>query len=533
MAIDKKGYVRPNFFEGLIVKEEDLNDILRYTVDKHRVYNQYFHSPGVVPGVLGELRVTARERGDMSFEVAAGYAIDGQGNDIFLWEPEIRTIDPTEWKLPQTVYVAIDFVAEPLDFIVNKANPQYKGHRRVLETARVQLTGVEPDLTKTLELARIRLAENTAVIRDAVNPLDPGVGEIDLRFVPRSMGVGTLLPPYLRSRFAALLAEKRKYFGALARNYPIVAARDVKQAVATAEMLVGSPMMGLHEVFRTLTVIVDLEKEVIDEMQASADLAQRDGFKDFQHNVGELMNLLREPLMTVERLRVGLDYQSRASSGLARFLNEPVRSAPMPTVTTAPATPTPVPAPVAEVPAIPPGTKQVSWEQLTKLSFTGDPPSQLAIDGVVFSLIDQIQPTIRQSEESHQFAIREVRPESQGTQNNEFSYPDGTRVQARGRWHLGGHAEWVVGNVKRGKDLVLMKRIDMVNAGLVAEVYVNDHKVSEAWEIKDSDRKNRWRNWLFRVPGDLVTTDTVKIRHVTMSAKVEANYYGLWFYQAQ
>ena len=531
MAIDKKGYVRPNFFEGLIVKEEDLNDILRYTVDKHRLYNQYFHSPGVVPSVLGELRVTARERGDMSFEVAAGYAIDGQGNDIFLWEPEIRTIDPTEWKLPQTVYVAVDFVAEPLDYIVNKANPQYKGHRRVLETARVQLTGVEPDLTKTVELARIRLAENTAVIRDAVNPLDPGVGEIDLRFVPRSMGVGTLVPPYLRSRFAALLAEKRKYFGALARSYPVPTARDVKQAVATAEMLVGSPIMGLREVFRTLTVIADLEKEVVDELQTSADLAQRDGFKDFQHNVAELINLLRDPITTVERLRVGLDYQSRASSGLARFLSEAVRSAPVPTLTTSTVTPTP--APVVEAPAIPPGTKQVSWEQLTKLSFTGNPPSQLAIDGAVFTMIDQIQLTIRESEESHQFAIREVRPESQGTQNNEFSYPDGTRVQARGRWHLGGHAEWVVRNAKPGKDLVLMKRIDMVNAGLLAEVYVNDHKVPEAWEIKDSDRKNRWRNWLFRVPGDLVTTDTVKIRHVTTSAKVEANYYGLWFFQAQ
>ena len=79
MATGKKGYSRPNFFEGLIVKEDDLNDILRYTVDKHRIYNQHFHSPGVVAGVLGELRVTARERGDLSFEISGGYAIDGQG----------------------------------------------------------------------------------------------------------------------------------------------------------------------------------------------------------------------------------------------------------------------------------------------------------------------------------------------------------------------------------------------------------------------------------------------------------------------
>jgi hypothetical protein len=531
MATDKKGYLKPNFFEGLIVKEEDLNDILRYTVEKHRLYNQYFHSPGVVGSVMGDLKVLARERGDMSFEIAAGYAIDGQGNDIFLWEPEIRTIDLSEWKLPQTVYVAIEFVDEPMDYIVNKANPQYKGHRRVLETARVQVTGSEPDVMKTIELARIKLAEGTVVIKDAVNPLEPGIGEIDLRFVPRSMGVGTLLPPYLRNQLAALLAEKRRSFGALARNYGIAAAGDVRQVVAIAEMLVGSSVMGLREVFRALTVIVDLEKETADEMQASpAQLGVRDGFKEFQQNIGELINVLRDPSTTVERLRIALDYQSRACTGIARFLNEPAR-API----TAVGAPAPAAAPVAAPTpvAVPAGAKQVSWDQLTKLSFTGDPPSQIVIDGVPFNLVDQIVLTNRQSEEAHQFAIKDVRPESQGTQNNEFSYPDGTRVQARGRWHLGGRAEWVVKGVKPAKDIVVMKRIDMVNAGLVAEVYANDQKIAEPWEVKESDRKSRWRNWLFRIPAEFVTTDPLKMTHVTATARVEANYYGLWFYQAQ
>jgi len=533
MTTDKKGYLKPNFFEGLIVKEEDLNDILRYTVDKHRLYNQYFHSPGVVGSVMGELKVLARERGDMSFEIAAGYAIDGQGNDIFIWEPEIRTIDLSEWKLPQTVYVAVEFVDEPMDFIVNKANPQYKGHRRVLETARVQVTGSEPDTVKTLELARIKLAEGTMVIKDAVNPLDPGVGEIDLRFVPRSMGVGALLPPSLRNQLAALLADKRKYYGSLARKYSIMAARDVKQVVATVEMLVGSSMMGLREVFRALTVIVDLEKETADEIQAGpAQMSSRDGFKEFQQNIGELINVLRDPAVTVDRLRIALDYQSRACTGIARFLNEPA-PAPVPTVAAA-ATVATAPTPTVPTPAaVPPGVKQVSWDQLTKLSFTGDPPSQIVIDGVPFNLVDQIQLTSRVSEDGHQFAIKDVKAESQGTQNNEFSYPDGTRVQARGRWHLGGYAEWLIKGVKPAKDIVIMKRIDMVNAGLVAEVYANDQKINEPWEVKESDRKARWRNWLFRIPAQLVTSDSVRIKHVTTSARVEANYYGLWFYQMQ
>lgn len=530
MATGKKGYSRPNFFEGLIVKEDDLNDILRYTVDKHRIYNQHFHSPGVVAGVLGELRVTARERGDLSFEISGGYAIDGQGNDIFLWEPEIRVIDPTEWKLPQTIYVGIEFVDEPLDFIVNKANPQFKGHRRVMETARVQLTGSEPDVAKAVELARIRLTEATVVVKDAVNPLDPGVGEIDLRFVHRSQGVGTRLPPYLRNQMAVLLAEKRRSFGTLARKFSIPAARDVKQVAAIAEMLVGSTAMGMREVFRTLTVIADLEKETADEMQSGpGQMTGRDGFKEFQQNIAELMNLLREPVITVERLRVALDYQSRACAGVARLLNEP-GPAPSPTPTPAAAAPA---APIPTPEAVPAGARAMSWDQLTKLSFSGEPPSQIVIDGVPFTLVDQIAIMNRQSEEAHQFAIRDVSAQNQGTQTNEFAYPDGTRVQARGRWHLGGHSEWVVKGVRPGKDLVIMKRIDMVNAGLVAEIHVNERKVAEPWEIKDVDRKARWRNWLFRVPAEFVTSDPLKIRHVTLSARVEANYYGLWFYQAQ
>src|SRR5262249_61450442 len=118
---------------------------------------------------------------------------------------------------------------------------------------------------------------------DAVNPLDPGVGEIDLRFVPRSMGVGALLPPSLRNQLAALLADKRKYYGSLARKYSIMAARDVKQVGATVEMLVGSSMMGVREVFRALTVIVGLEEETAGEVQPGpAPVDRRDGLKKLQ-----------------------------------------------------------------------------------------------------------------------------------------------------------------------------------------------------------------------------------------------------------
>src|SRR3989454_8407682 len=93
-----KAFKRINFFKGFLTTEHDWNDAERYHLEKRKLHNRLCHAPGVVAGYAGELKVVARARGDLSFEVLSGYAIDGQGNDLMLWETVIKTLVPEEYK---------------------------------------------------------------------------------------------------------------------------------------------------------------------------------------------------------------------------------------------------------------------------------------------------------------------------------------------------------------------------------------------------------------------------------------------------
>ena len=65
----QQGFKRINFFKGFLTTEKDWNDAERYHIDKRRLHNRMMHSPGIVYGYAGDLRVTARARGDLSVEV--------------------------------------------------------------------------------------------------------------------------------------------------------------------------------------------------------------------------------------------------------------------------------------------------------------------------------------------------------------------------------------------------------------------------------------------------------------------------------
>ena len=46
-----QGFVRPRFFAGQLLTEEDLQQIVDYTVAKHRLHNQRLGGDGVVCGL--------------------------------------------------------------------------------------------------------------------------------------------------------------------------------------------------------------------------------------------------------------------------------------------------------------------------------------------------------------------------------------------------------------------------------------------------------------------------------------------------
>src|SRR3954463_3040705 len=232
-----QGFKRINFFKGFLTTEHDWNEAERYHLHKRKLHNRLCHAPGVVPGYAGELKVQARARGDLSFEVQPGYAVDGEGRDLVLWETQIKTIVPEEYKLPTTLYVVLRYVEELTDFIAYKENLEYKGHRRVMENARVEITQTEPDMRQEVELARILLEKGATRIRDARDPNDPRPNEIDLRYVPHAGISGSFFPPSFRLRITSVLASARKSFLNMARAGKVMTAHDALSAAITASAL--------------------------------------------------------------------------------------------------------------------------------------------------------------------------------------------------------------------------------------------------------------------------------------------------------
>src|SRR4051794_13699361 len=252
----QQGFKRINFFKGFLTTEKDWNDAERYHIDKRRLHNRMMHSAGIVYGFSGDLRVTARARGDLSVEVQPGYGIDGMGNDLMIHDTTIRNINLEEFKLPQTIYIVLRYYEELTDFIAYKENLEYKGHRRVLESCKVELSQTEPDIMREVELARIYLEKGVNRIRDARDPANPAPNEIDMRYTPRGGMSGSQLPGFLRLRLEQLLWQVRR--GALEyTRRGVIAAHDVVQACNTALMLLHANLLDLRNIFDIFKLIID------------------------------------------------------------------------------------------------------------------------------------------------------------------------------------------------------------------------------------------------------------------------------------
>lgn len=73
-----QGFVRPNFFAGQLLTEEDLDLLTTYVTGKNRLHNRAFFGEGVVCG----LEVMCHPCGGGHVIVHPGYALDCCGNDI-------------------------------------------------------------------------------------------------------------------------------------------------------------------------------------------------------------------------------------------------------------------------------------------------------------------------------------------------------------------------------------------------------------------------------------------------------------------
>ncbi len=567
IEVPKEGYIRLNHFHGLRLESEDFEAGERYHNDKHKLHQARFHSPGVVANYGDELDVRARRRGDLTFEVYPGYCIDGEGSDIFLREVKVETVDLGQFRLPCTVYATIKFVDEPTEFVVNKANPKYKGHRRILETSKLEVTAKEPDIDGCVELARIALEEGIREITDAEDPANPKAGEIDLRFRAKAGVCGSWMSPILLAKFNMTMRQKRRSYGALGYKQPLMlCCRDIRQASVSAEMISKSGQMDLKAAFEIMRIIASLEMELVQEIQDKyIEITNIKEFNSFKTTINGLSGQLKDASYTQNELETILDYQDRATGELLKVAEScpawkvaapaappppaaaraaaPVEEVEAPRSRRAKARPEPEDEPEEDDEVAPrrakktkkkkkkakkdPEAVEVDWEGLKTMS--GDLPEKFFYDGKNWERIDVMQPLDKKDEADHEFDWGDYK--DSWTNNVTYKYPDGVKMTCRGRCHVGGFSEWTIKNCSPGKDMLFAKRIDYVYGGLICGIHVNGKKV-DSWEIEGSDRKARWRNWLFRVDGKHIKKTETRMKQVAENSERDVNFYKLWFYQA-
>lgn len=541
----KKGYVRLNHFHGLRLESDDFQTGEKYHVDKKKLHNKVFHGFGVVQGWTPTgpgkgLHVLGRKRGDMSIEVTPGYGIDGEGNDIFSHETVVQTIDPGKFKLPTTLFVVLKYVDEPTDFVVNAANPKYKGHRRIVETSKIEVVANQPDSTEGLELARVKLTGAVTEVKDAADPAAPADGEIDLRYVPRAGVCGSSLDPELQQKFREQLVFMRGEFTKLGLQLKLHTARDIRDIIISAQMLAHTNLVSTQKDATTiLQLIVSLEDELLQEFQTTyPQLADTREYQNFKENVNGIVHMLKSPKYTADEFQSLLGFQQKASfnAGELSGMKPPEPEKPAPIVQAA--APAPVPSEPGAPPPPPPeppkpaaaapmsGAKSLTMDELSKLS--GELPDTIFVDGKNYKMADSITLVNKQSEADHQFKMDGYK--DKWSTNQEFMYPDGTKMGCKGQAHVGGYSQWIFKNLEPGKDLIIAKRIDYAYSGLVTAIFADGEKVTD-WKVEGNDRKFRWRNYLLKVPGTFVKNKEVTIKQQSVEADREVNMFKLWCYQ--
>jgi len=504
MADIVKSFKRINFFRGFLATEDDLNEGENYHVMKRALHNRVMHAPGVVPHFLKGMKVCQRGRGDLSVEVLEGYAIDGQGRDLYLKEPVIKTIDPLEFKLPQTVYVVASYVEEPTDFVTYKENPQFKGHKRITEGVRIDVIAREPDINFEVELARIFLEKDVKAIRDALDPLNPRANEIDLRFVPKAGVAGSFLPPNMKAELLSLFSLQASLFAHLGHVLKVSAALDVLHAIITVQMMLLSGYVDFRNLFDLMQMIVELQKFMI--LQIDREFASLAKAKEFATFKWHIESIKFDRKFSKELYVSLLTAQKNASEALSTMFEAAIK----PKVT------------VKEIET----PSEVVWE---KIKVRSEPFSKtLTVEGRDFVLVDMLDIYDEASEKAHKFAILKERDRYRSRLKQK--YPDGTEVEDVGVHFEGGYCTFEIQGVEPNKDVILITRIDYVRGEYECTMEVNGKKAPNL-VVEGNDLKARWRNWPYVIPAELVTEPVLRIVMTPIRQDRDVNIFTLWAYQ--
>jgi hypothetical protein len=521
VKVNQEQFKRTLFFQGFFPQETDFNNAVDYDVEKRKLHNRMFHSPGVVDNYRGGLRVTPRGKAGLSVEVAPGYAIDGQGNDIFLNDVQVKTLEPEKLKIPAegdtTVYLTLRFVEEKADFIVYKENPQFKGHTRMEEKSKIDFSSREPDASSEIELCRVVVNKDVTSLSAARNPLEPGPGELDRRFVPRAGVVGSFLHPKAHFAMVHTLKELREVLKTLGLRYNLFTAREARNGVTMGQVLAVANHLDLSSALSMFQMLADLQGDMILEMEEHDEIRVKERFNDFKAVIEALKKIVEETSTDPHAMLLNiLSHQKRATDALVALLPKAAEKK-RPRVT---------PTVKEEEPEI---DLDEEWKKVVAAQTGDDLDLQLTVGKVKYTMVDRFDVGDQGSEKEHGFAISGASKENRA--RGTFRYPDGNRVADVGAYHTGGESSWTVKGLKPGRSLVMVKRFDFAVGNIQTEIQVNDESVGR-WDVSGNDTRNRWRNAHFTIDASKIAADTIKITQKLVDTnRGDINMYRFWFYQ--
>ena len=141
---------------------------------------------------------------------------------------------------------------------------------------------------------------------------------------------------------------------------------------------------------------------------------------------------------------------------------------------------------------------------------------------------DTLDPLDAESERSHAWKVTGERDKYRTRQK--LKYPDGAVVEDAGVAFEGGQLEFEMRNIEPGKDVYLIWRTDYVHGDWEAEVEGNDRRLKNA-VCAGSDRKFRWRNWVYVVPAEHVREVAMRFKWKPVTADRDLNVFKMWAYQ--
>jgi hypothetical protein len=304
------GFKRLNFFKGLVTYYTDWIDNESYRLDKHRWHNMRCHGPGVVTGFEGELVVSGR--GDLSIEVQPGCAIDGSGNELILWDTQIKQVRTEGLKLPQTVYVVARYTEELTDFISYKNNLAVRGHRRLVEGCEIDVTPLLPSIAREVELGRILLDKDVRALTDAVDPQAPKPNEIDLRYVLRAGRAGAGVDSSMQLALTSMLANARVALGIMYRAGRLATAQDALHQVIAMSMVHAAELTDTRSALDMFAQLLELQVAVyVEILTEQPQLKTTPQHAEWTSQLRLMQKTLRERTAPLPRLTLLINTQHR------------------------------------------------------------------------------------------------------------------------------------------------------------------------------------------------------------------------------